>query len=260
MNVTIKETWLNAIACLDDETRATTLLYITDYIATGNVHTSNAVALAFLSLIRAEIDGDNARRENGKKGGRPTAKKPNQNLDTNLDQNLTDNLDSNLDDNLDTNLDSNLDDTTISSTTIKTSNINNNIYINNINNLKKENREKKESKARPRDVEEVAEYCKQRGNGVDPYKFYDYYESCGWKTRAGVVKDWRARVRTWERSEYNGNNNNNKTNDNGNNNGKEQRKREIAELFGSALRASANDVYPDAGRTGDVPEIEGLEF
>lgn len=242
MNVIIKDNWLNAIACLDDETRATTLLYITDYIATGKVHTSNAVALAFLSLIRAEIDGDNARRENGKKGGRPTAKKPNENLDDNLT------------DNLNHNLDTNQDDTTISSTTIKTSNINNNIYINNINNnLKKENREKKENKARPRDVEEVAEYCRQRGNGVDPYKFYDYYESCGWKTRAGVVKDWRARVRTWERSEYN---NNNKTQEDG----KEQRKQAIAELFGSALRSSANDVYPDAGRTSDVPEIESLEF
>lgn len=259
MNVTIKETWLNAIACLDDETRATTLLYITDYIATGKVHTSNAVALAFLSLIRAEIDSDNARRENGKKGGRPTAKKPNENLDHNLTRNLDHNLTDNLDTNLDYNLDSNLDDTTISSTTIKTSNINNNIYINN-NNItrKKENREKKEkkeSKARPRDVEEVAEYCRQRGNGVDPYKFYDYYESCGWKTRAGVVKDWRARVRTWERSEYNGNNNN-KTQENG----KEQRKQAIAELFGSALRTSSNDVYPDAGRTSDIPEVEELEF
>lgn len=250
MNVTIKETWLNAIACLDDETRATTLLYITDYIATGKVHTSNDVALAFLSLIRAEIDSDNARRENGKKGGRPTTKKPNQNLD----QNLTHNLDTNLDSNLDTNIDSNLDDTTISSTTISSSNNNNILYINNnITKKEKKDKEKKENKARPRDVEEVAEYCKQRGNGVDPYKFYDYYESCGWKTRAGVVKDWRARVRTWERSEYN---NNNKTQEDG----KEQRKQAIAELFGSALRSSANDVYPDTGRTSDVPEVADLEF
>ena len=47
-------------------------------------------------------------------------------------------------------------------------------------------------------VEEIAEYCSERKNGIDPQAFYDFYESKGWKVGAAKMKDWRASVRTWE--------------------------------------------------------------
>ena len=47
-------------------------------------------------------------------------------------------------------------------------------------------------------VEEIAEYCSERKNGIDPQAFYDFYESKGWKVGAVKMKDWRASVRTWE--------------------------------------------------------------
>lgn len=50
-------------------------------------------------------------------------------------------------------------------------------------------------------VEEVAEYCKLRNNSVDAEAFYDFYESKGWKIGKNTMKDWKAAVRTWERSE-----------------------------------------------------------
>ena len=50
-------------------------------------------------------------------------------------------------------------------------------------------------------VEDVAAYCKERGNHVDPVHFVDYYEARGWKIGKNAMKDWRAAVRTWERND-----------------------------------------------------------
>lgn len=50
-------------------------------------------------------------------------------------------------------------------------------------------------------VEEVREYCRQRGNHVDADKFWNYYESNGWKVGKNPMKDWKAAVRTWERND-----------------------------------------------------------
>lgn len=50
--------------------------------------------------------------------------------------------------------------------------------------------------------EDVAAYCAERGNSVDPDRFIDYYAAQGWKLSNGVkMKDWRAAVRNWERRE-----------------------------------------------------------
>lgn len=46
---------------------------------------------------------------------------------------------------------------------------------------------------------EVTAYCKERGNGIDPEAFLDYYDSIGWKINGKTMKDWKAAVRTWER-------------------------------------------------------------
>ena len=50
-------------------------------------------------------------------------------------------------------------------------------------------------------VEEVAAYCRERRNNVDPQKFVDYYTSNGWRVGKNPMKDWKAAVRTWEKSE-----------------------------------------------------------
>lgn len=51
-------------------------------------------------------------------------------------------------------------------------------------------------------LSEIEQYCIERGNKVDAQHFYDYYESNGWKVGKNSMKDWKAAVRTWERSEY----------------------------------------------------------
>lgn len=57
----------------------------------------------------------------------------------------------------------------------------------------------------PPTVEEVHAYCQERKNGVDPQRFVDFYASKGWKVGNQPMKDWRAAVRTWERTDsFNG--------------------------------------------------------
>lgn len=51
----------------------------------------------------------------------------------------------------------------------------------------------------PPSVEEVAAYCKERGNQVEAQHFVDFYTSKGWKVGNQPMKDWKAAVRTWER-------------------------------------------------------------
>ena len=50
-------------------------------------------------------------------------------------------------------------------------------------------------------VEEVAAYCRERGNRVDAERFVDFYASKGWTVGNQPMKDWKACVRTWERRE-----------------------------------------------------------
>ena len=51
-------------------------------------------------------------------------------------------------------------------------------------------------------LSEIEQYCIERNNNVNAEQFFDYYESNGWKVGKNPMKDWKAAVRTWERSEY----------------------------------------------------------
>lgn len=51
-------------------------------------------------------------------------------------------------------------------------------------------------------ISDIKQYCMERNNNVNAEQFYDYYESNGWKVGKNSMKDWKAAVRTWERSEY----------------------------------------------------------
>ena len=51
----------------------------------------------------------------------------------------------------------------------------------------------------PPTVDEVADYCDERCNTIDPEAFVDFYASKGWKVGQTKMVDWRAAVRTWER-------------------------------------------------------------
>jgi len=52
----------------------------------------------------------------------------------------------------------------------------------------------------PPTIEEVKTYCNERRNQVSPETFIDFYSSKGWMIGKNKMKDWKAAVRTWERS------------------------------------------------------------
>jgi archaellum component FlaD/FlaE len=47
---------------------------------------------------------------------------------------------------------------------------------------------------------EVLDYCIERKNFVNAETFIDFYESKGWMVGRNKMKDWKACVRTWEKS------------------------------------------------------------
>ena len=49
-------------------------------------------------------------------------------------------------------------------------------------------------------VEDVRQYCMERRNTVDAQSFVDFYDSKGWVVGKTPMKDWKAAVRTWERT------------------------------------------------------------
>lgn len=55
----------------------------------------------------------------------------------------------------------------------------------------------------PPTLEEVQAYCKERNNNVDAQKWHDFYQSKGWYVGKNKMKDWKACVRTWEKSDIN---------------------------------------------------------
>lgn len=53
----------------------------------------------------------------------------------------------------------------------------------------------------PPTVDDVRAYCEERGNHVDAQRFVDFYTANGWKVGKNSMQDWKAAVRTWERSD-----------------------------------------------------------
>ena len=51
----------------------------------------------------------------------------------------------------------------------------------------------------PPTVEDVAAYCLERKNGIDPEEFVAFYASKGWKVGSSPMKNWRAALITWEK-------------------------------------------------------------
>ena len=74
----------------------------------------------------------------------------------------------------------------------------NNIEVNNL-----ENKKVDKGFVKPT-LDEVKEYCRERNKGVDAEKWYNHYSANGWMVGRTKMVDWKAAVRTWERSGDNG--------------------------------------------------------
>lgn len=127
----------------------------------------SGIAKAIFLLVKPQIDANNSRYENGKKGGKPKANQSETKTEPKPNQDETE----------------------------TEPNVNVNVNVNE-NDLKENTKRKVFTKPT---VEEVKAYCVERKNNVNPDKFIDFYESKGWLIGKNPMKDWKACVRTWEK-------------------------------------------------------------
>lgn len=59
----------------------------------------------------------------------------------------------------------------------------------------------KKKRFAPPTVEQVAEYCQEKGYHIDPEAFVAFYASKGWMVGKSPMKDWKSAVVTWTKSE-----------------------------------------------------------
>lgn len=118
-----------------------------------------------------------SRRENGTKGGRPKGKHMQNHMDKHMGNHMENEND---------NENKDIDNPKITGKGIQG-----------------ENPDKPKKKSfTPPTLDEVTAYCKERGNNVDPKKFFDYFTAAEWvDSRGNPVKNWKQKVITWETNE-----------------------------------------------------------
>lgn len=56
----------------------------------------------------------------------------------------------------------------------------------------------------PPSIQNVAEYCREKGYQIDPESFVAYYDSVGWMIGKKKMKSWKGAVVTWAKRERSG--------------------------------------------------------
>lgn len=163
------KSFYEAVNHLNDADRLACYDAIAKYGLEG-VCDAEGVPAAIMSIVRPILDANNRRYENGKQGGR----KPNQNQ-------------------TETKPEPNPNQTeTKGEPNVKCKMLNENVKE------KRKTEQKEKAFVKPT-AEEVREYCRERGNNVDPEAFVAYYESKGWKVGNQPMKNWKAAIVTWEK-------------------------------------------------------------
>ena len=160
------------------------------------------ITKAMFALIKPQLDANNQRFENGKKGGRPKANcnqtetetKPKQNRNkTKHEPNVNDN--DNVNDNISF-LEKKKQKSDVAVSDL-VENENSESPIETLQAPKEQSGGGRKRFTIPT-PEEVQAYCNERNNGISGQQFCDFYSSKGWKIGKEPMKDWKAAVRTWE--------------------------------------------------------------
>lgn len=154
----------------------------------------DGIARGFFALMRPQIDANNRRRDAGARGGRPSKSADDE---PSVDRQETDE-EPNANQS-ETNAKP-CDNQTVTNTEPKEKEKANDKAKANANvemNAKSSSADKPCRFAKPT-VEDIRVFCAERGNGIDPQRFFDYYEARGWLIGSQPMKNWQAAVRTWE--------------------------------------------------------------
>jgi hypothetical protein len=181
-----------ALNGLSDIEKGQCFSVIADYALNSIIpENMDAVVRVFFTMARPQIDANIQRHENGCKGGkfgslggRPrknpeeTPKKPQENPD--ITPNVNDNEKDNVND--------------IYPLNNFPKGENNQIDLEEYIENKKINRFVKPT------VAEIIQYCEKTNKHVDAERFWNFYESKGWKVGKSPMKDWKAAISNWSSS------------------------------------------------------------
>lgn len=173
--------YINQIELLNMQQRGLLFTAVMYYVAGREPPELDGITSMAFSFIRNQLDKDiekynrtvEARREAGKKGGRPPVKPNEANAFSEKQKKQT--------------------------KAKKPDNDN----VNDNDNVLKENTLAgvKEKRFAPPTLENVIGYCREMGYSMDAQRFIDFYASKGWMVGKNIMKDWKAAVRNWARQD-----------------------------------------------------------
>ena len=156
------ESFLNTLDELDPETELTIYRAITHYALRGEETELTGTAKAIFHLIQPQIDANNKRYEDGKKGGRPKIKTSGFEKQKPVVLENGENKKPNVNVNVNENVNENVNAPT---------------------------------------KEEIETYCKLVAKKIDIDEFINWYSASGWKDKEGLPINWQQKVLSWAKKD-----------------------------------------------------------
>ena len=206
---------LNELEMLSDEDCGKMFKAIINYVDTGKEIMTDSLPMKMLfSVFKSQIDENCAKYKKKKERNAEYYRKYKTQQQNSVNSALSENSENSASDT------GTVTDTVTVTGTVTVTDTVTDTGINNINVINNKNKSiesvggqkstpnpKKEFK-RP-SLDEVKAYCKERNSSIEPESFFDYYESNGWKVGKNPMKDWKATLRRWERTQFDNKSNNN---------------------------------------------------
>ena len=201
-NMIFYRSFAEAARNVPDEDRLAFYDALFDYAFNGEEPEDvTGVAMALFTIAKANIDANNRKADLGKKGGRPKEKPMVIEDDENKKPMVLEN-DGNEkpmviedDENKKPMVLENCKNQKAQNTEYRVQNTDNRIQS-----TEKEQKKKNSRFSKP-SLEEVKAFIAEKKLSVSADRFYDYYESNGWKVGKNPMKDWKATVRNWARND-----------------------------------------------------------
>ena len=208
-SILIYRSQIDALRNLPAEQFKAALLAIAAYGMDGVEPEGDPVVVAMVGMAKPLIDKNNRNFKNGIRGGRPQKPEEEEKNRGLLDEKPIDNRNA---ESNNRNAESNNRNAEINN---RNAEINNRIDESHNPKEKGERRKEKDLKENtpngvqkksverfsPPTQDQVQEYVSANGYNVDASRFVDYYKSKGWMVGKTKMKDWKAAVRNWSRSE-----------------------------------------------------------